>query len=70
MMGLALGQLDEVVTVAGHHQASVVVRELQDERIGRLAGKHLAEPQDFVTELTKQVAEILWDVVVEQEFHL
>lgn len=47
----------------------MVVRELQDERIGRLQRKHIAQPQDFVAELSKQVAEILGDVVVEQEFH-
>lgn len=53
MMGLSLGQLDEVVTVAGHDQAIVVVRELQDERVDRLPRKHIAQSQDFVAELSK-----------------
>lgn len=54
MMGLSLGQLDEVVTVAGHHQAVMVVRELQDERIGRLQRKHIAQPQEFVAGLSNK----------------
>jgi hypothetical protein len=69
VMGLSLRQFDEVVTIAGHHQAIVIVRELQDERIGRFPRKHIAQPQDFVTELSKQVDEILGDVVVEQKSH-
>jgi hypothetical protein len=68
-MRLAFRQVNEVVTVARHHQAIAVVRELQDERICRLARKHVAQSQDFVTELSKQIAEIFGNVVIEQKFH-
>lgn len=69
VMGLLLRQFDEVVTIAGHQEGIVVMRESHYERIGRLPRKHIAQPQDFVAELPKQVDEILGDVVVEQKSH-
>jgi hypothetical protein len=33
-MGLALGQSNEIVPVAGHEDAAVVVRSLEDDRVG------------------------------------
>jgi hypothetical protein len=39
VMGLSLSQFDEVVTVASHHHAIVVMREPPDERISRLSRK-------------------------------
>jgi hypothetical protein len=43
--------------------------ELQDQRIGRLRRKHVAQTDDLMSELSKQVAEVFGDVVIEQEFH-
>ncbi len=68
-MRLSLRQFDEVVAVTGHHEATVFMRELQDDRIGGFLREHVAHAQDFVTELLEQVGEILGYVVVEQELH-
>jgi hypothetical protein len=53
VMGLLLRQFDEVVTIAGHHQAIAVMGELQDDWVGRFQRQLITQPQDLVTELSK-----------------
>jgi hypothetical protein len=66
---LALSQSNEVVPVAGHQDAPVVVRGLEDQRVGGVLRQDIAQSHDIVTEFAAQVAEILRDVLVEQEPH-
>ena len=69
VMWLSLRQFDEIVTVARRQETIVFLRKLQDSRIGGLRRKHIAQSQDLVAQLSKQVAEVLRDVVVEQKLH-
>jgi len=69
VMRLALRQSNEVVPVAGHQDAPVVVRGLEDHRVGGVLRQEIAYAHDIVTEFAEQVAEILGDVLVEQEPH-
>ncbi len=41
-MRLALGQLNEVVPVAGHQEATVFMGELENDQIGGLRREHVA----------------------------
>ena len=50
VMRLPLRQLDEVVAVTCHQEATVFVSELQDCRIGGLLREDISQAQDFVTE--------------------
>ena len=68
-MGLSPRQLDEVVPIAGHQDATVFVRKLEDDRIGSFLLEHVAETHNVVAEFCEHVGKILWDVVVEQELH-
>jgi hypothetical protein len=69
VMRLPRRQLDEVVPVAGHQDATVFVRKLEDDRIGSFLLEHVAEMHNVVAQFLKQVGEILRYVVVEQELH-
>jgi hypothetical protein len=69
VMRLPRSQLDEVVTVTGHQDATVFVRKLEDDRIGSFLLEHIAEMHNVVAQFLKQVGEILRNVVVEQELH-
>lgn len=42
VMRLALGQLNEVVPVAGHQEATVFMGELENDQIGGLRREHVA----------------------------
>lgn len=66
---LRFGELDEVVTVAGHQQTIVVVGKSQNGGIGGLRREDVTEAQDFVIEFPEQVGEILGYVLIEQESH-
>jgi hypothetical protein len=68
-MRLTLGQPDEVVPVTCHQEATVCMRKLQDDGIGRVRRGDIAQPQDFVAEFLEQIGQIVGYVVVEQELH-
>ena len=57
-MMLRFRELDEVVAIAGHHKAIMLVSKLQDCGIRCLQRQHIAEPEDFVVQFSKQVGEI------------
>ena len=52
---LRFGEVDEVVTVAGHQQTIVVVSKLQNGGIGGLCREDVTEAHDFVMEFSEQV---------------
>ena len=68
-MMLRFRQLDEVVAIAGHHKAIMLISKLHDCGIRCLQRQHIAEPEDFVVQFSKQVGEIFGDVLIEQELH-
>jgi hypothetical protein len=68
-MRLTLGELQEIVTIASHQHAVVLVRKLNDGLIGSFRRKDLAQTNDFMVEFSEQVREILGNVLVEEELH-
>ena len=63
------GQFNEVVPVAGHQQKAMFVSELEHRWVGGVLRKNLAQARNLVVELLQQVAQVVWDVLVEQESH-
>jgi hypothetical protein len=49
-MRRSLGECQEVVAVARHQQAVVLVRELEDSRICRFGSEDVAQPKDLMIE--------------------
>jgi hypothetical protein len=68
-MRLCGSQFDEVVAIAGKQEAVMCVCELDNGGIRRRHGQYIAKPDNLVIELTKQIDEILWNVMIEQKLH-
>ncbi len=47
----------------------MIVGKLEDGFVGGIAGKGFTQERDIVAELIEQVAQVVGDVVVEQELH-
>jgi hypothetical protein len=69
VMWLTFGQLDEVVPVTCHQEATVCMRELKDDGIHRVRRPNVAQPQDLVAKFLEEIGQIAGYVVVEQELH-
>lgn len=69
MVGLSTGEVKEVVAVAGEQQVARAVRELEHGFVERVAGQDVAEEGHLMPEVREQVAQIVGDIVVEEEFH-
>ena len=67
VMRLRLGELQEVVAVAGHQEAVVLACKSEDSRIRGSASRTSRSRR--TSWLRQQVREILWYVLVEQEPH-
>ena len=61
--------MEKVVTVASQKNTALIVRKLEDRLVRGIAGKCLTQERNIVTELIKQVAQIIRHVLVEQELH-
>ena len=60
---------DEVVSIARDEDQSVLNDVIQDRRVGCVAGKHLAQKCHAMPDVLQQMAQVLGDVVIEQEGH-
>jgi hypothetical protein len=69
VMRLALGQSNEVVPVTGTRMHPWSCAVWRTTRVGGVLRQEIAHSHDIVTEFAEQVAEILGDVLVEQEPH-
>ncbi len=69
MMWLSSCEIEKVVPVASQQYAITIVSKLEDGFVGGIAGQGLTQESDIVAELIEQVAQVVGDVVVEQELH-
>ena len=60
---------DEVVSIARDEDESVLNGVIQDCRVGCVAGKHLAQKRHAMPDVLQQMAQVVGDVVIEQEGH-
>src|SRR6516225_8753992 len=58
-MWLGSGELEEVVTIARHQQAIVLVRKLENSWIGGVRREDVAQANDVMVQFSEQVREIL-----------
>jgi hypothetical protein len=69
MVWLRPCEIEEVVPVASQQYTIMIVGKLEDGFVGGIAGKGFTQERDIVAELIEQVAQVVGDVVVEQELH-
>lgn len=69
MVGLYLGQPQEIVTVAGQEDVAASVSELEHSLIGRFFGKAMPQEHYLIAKPLEQVPQILWNVLIEQKLH-
>ena len=60
---------DKVVPIAGQEYATRIMGELENSLVGGIARKDLTQQHDLVAELFQQVAQVVGDVMIEQELH-
>ena len=61
--------MQEVVPVAGQQYATTLVAKLENGVVGGIARKGFAQERDLVAELFEHLAQVVGDVMIEQEIH-
>lgn len=65
MMRFVLGQLKEVVPVAGQQYAIIFMRELKNGFVGGIFRQYLPQEPNFMCKFFVQIAQIVRYIVVE-----
>jgi len=60
---------DEVVSIARDEDETVLDGVVHDRRVRRIAGKCLAQKRHAMPDVLQQMAQVVGDVVIEQEGH-
>ena len=58
----------KIVTITGNQQAASIVGKSENGFVGRIPRKSFAQQRDLVAELLQQIAQVVWDVMIKQEF--
>ena len=61
--------MEKIVPVASQQQGTAVVCKPEDGFIRGITRENLAQERDLVTQLLEQVAQVVWHVLVQEEFH-
>lgn len=63
------GKMEEVVPIAGQENATCIMSETENNLVGRIHRKRVAQQDYFVAKLLEQVDQVVRDVMIEQELH-
>jgi hypothetical protein len=69
MMRLRRREMQKVVPVAREEYGASLVGKPENGLIRRIARKCLTQQRDFVAELLQQIAQVVGDIMVQQELH-
>jgi hypothetical protein len=69
MMWFRRCKMQKVVPVAGQEYAATLVGKPKNSVVGGIARQGLTQQGDIVAELLKQLAQVVGDVMIEQELH-
>ena len=69
MMWLRRCEMEKIVPVARKEYATSLVCKPENGLVGGIARKGFAQQPDIVTEFPQQIAQVVGDVMIEQEFH-
>ena len=61
--------MEKVVPIAGQEYAPSIMGKPKDGLVGGIIRKGFAQQHDFVAELFQQIAQVVGDIMIEQELH-
>ena len=61
--------MQKIVPVEGQEYATSLMGKPENCLVGRIAREGLAKQGDMITELLQQIAQVVGDVMIEQELH-
>ena len=67
IMWLRRGEMQKVIPVAGQEYAASLMGKTENCLVGRIARKGPAQQGDIVAELLQQIAQVVGDIMIEQE---
>src|SRR5665213_149633 len=69
LMRLRRCETQKVIPVAGQEYATSLMGKPENCLVGRIIRKALAQQGDIMAELLQQIAQVVRDLMIEQEFH-